>query len=211
MLDQSSSKVHIKLITARPSMLLLQYAACCYFFMNHCENFDVPKHIIGESTSSSTMSKKFLNQYLEKNLFGCQKLRVSIQERRPSGIPVSFKKTYLLADKSTTTFAFGVNKEVLKDGASTHIAAHILTFRELAAGAENFRPDCLLGGRRLDERGMRQKPSYDCITGLCHRAAEKEGKKSSKIYILFTVEILKRFIIWGCLSFVLIHTLNNKC
>ncbi|KAL4576397.1 hypothetical protein LXL04_012490 [Taraxacum kok-saghyz] len=39
----------------------------------------------------------------------------------------------------------GVNKEVLKDGGSTHIAAHTFTFRELAAAAKNFRADCLLG------------------------------------------------------------------
>lgn len=39
----------------------------------------------------------------------------------------------------------GLNKEALKDGGSTHIAAHTFTFRELAAAAKNFRADCLLG------------------------------------------------------------------
>ncbi|PWA62522.1 Concanavalin A-like lectin/glucanase, subgroup [Artemisia annua] len=48
-------------------------------------------------------------------------------------------------DKSKITSALGVNKEALKDGGSTHIAAHTFTFRELAAAAKNFRADCLLG------------------------------------------------------------------
>ncbi|GKC38604.1 probable serine/threonine-protein kinase PBL7 [Tanacetum coccineum] len=51
----------------------------------------------------------------------------------------------LFADKSKITSALGVNKEALKDGGSTHIAAHTFTFRELAAAAKNFRADCLLG------------------------------------------------------------------
>lgn len=49
------------------------------------------------------------------------------------------------SDKSKITSALGVNKEALKDGGSTHIAAHTFTFRELAAAAKNFRADCLLG------------------------------------------------------------------
>lgn len=49
------------------------------------------------------------------------------------------------SDKSKITSALCVNKEALKDGGSTHIAAHTFTFRELAAAAKNFRADCLLG------------------------------------------------------------------
>nr|XP_043631568.1 probable serine/threonine-protein kinase PBL7 [Erigeron canadensis] len=49
------------------------------------------------------------------------------------------------SDKSKISSLVGVNKEALKDGGSTHIAAHTFTFRELAAAAKNFRADCLLG------------------------------------------------------------------
>ncbi|CAH1438504.1 unnamed protein product [Lactuca virosa] len=48
-------------------------------------------------------------------------------------------------DKSKVNSGVGLNKEALKDGGSTHIAAHTFTFRELAAAAKNFRADCLLG------------------------------------------------------------------
>ena len=51
----------------------------------------------------------------------------------------------LFSDKSKINSLVGVNKEALKDGGSTHIAAHTFTFRELAAAAKNFRADCLLG------------------------------------------------------------------
>ncbi|XP_024960591.1 probable serine/threonine-protein kinase PBL7 [Cynara cardunculus var. scolymus] len=49
------------------------------------------------------------------------------------------------SDKLKINSALGINKEGLKDGGSTHIAAHTFTFRELAAAAKNFRADCLLG------------------------------------------------------------------
>jgi hypothetical protein len=34
---------------------------------------------------------------------------------------------------------------ILREGNNQHIAAHIFTFRELAAATKNFRQDCLLG------------------------------------------------------------------
>ncbi|GAB4843571.1 Serine/threonine-protein kinase pbl27 [Ancistrocladus abbreviatus] len=51
------------------------------------------------------------------------------------------------SDKSKPRNGSDPKKEqsVGKDGSTAHIAAHIFTFRELAAATKNFRPECLLG------------------------------------------------------------------
>ena len=71
----------------------------------------------------------------------------------------------LFADKSKITSALGVNKEALKDGGSTHIAAHTFTFRELAAAAKNFRADCLLGEGGF---GRVYKGRLESTNQVCH-------------------------------------------
>ncbi|CAK9144187.1 unnamed protein product [Ilex paraguariensis] len=49
------------------------------------------------------------------------------------------------SDRFKVNPSLDVKKEASKDGGSGHIAAHIFTFRELAAATKNFRADCLLG------------------------------------------------------------------
>ncbi|KVI09772.1 Concanavalin A-like lectin/glucanase, subgroup, partial [Cynara cardunculus var. scolymus] len=73
------------------------------------------------------------------------KKKPKFQQNKKPEDQISSTSACLFSDKLKINSALGINKEGLKDGGSTHIAAHTFTFRELAAAAKNFRADCLLG------------------------------------------------------------------
>ncbi|KAL3508056.1 hypothetical protein ACH5RR_033438 [Cinchona calisaya] len=66
---------------------------------------------------------------------------------RDGSAAVSHHVERVSSDKSKSRGGNDPKKEpcIAKDGPTAHIAAQTFTFRELAAAAKNFRPECLLG------------------------------------------------------------------